>query len=79
MCFSLFRPFSEDDVKAKTPVVVTCNEDKQEVIVTQNIGNKQTDKIFGFDKVCLFLNWCLFIVLYRIPFLFLDKRSPFSI
>ncbi|KAL7618898.1 hypothetical protein Lser_V15G02121 [Lactuca serriola] len=45
------RPFSEDDVKAKTPVVVTCNEDKQEVIVTQNIGNKQTDKIFGFDKV----------------------------
>lgn len=47
----VFRPFSEDDVRAKTPMVVTCNEDKQEVIVTQNLGNKQIDKTFSFDKV----------------------------
>ncbi|KVH99972.1 Kinesin, motor domain-containing protein, partial [Cynara cardunculus var. scolymus] len=45
------RPFSEDDVRAKTPAVVACNEDKQEVIVTQNMGNKQIDKTFSFDKV----------------------------
>ncbi|XP_071690574.1 kinesin-like protein KIN-5D [Rutidosis leptorrhynchoides] len=45
------RPFSEDDVRATTPSVVTCNEDKQEVIVTQTIGNKQIGKIFSFDKV----------------------------
>ncbi|KAL4560561.1 hypothetical protein LXL04_032714 [Taraxacum kok-saghyz] len=45
------RPFNEDEVKAKTPMVVNCNEDKQEVTVTQNNGNKPTDKIFSFDKV----------------------------
>nr|XP_043611181.1 kinesin-like protein KIN-5D [Erigeron canadensis] len=45
------RPFSDDDVKAKTASVVTCNEDKQEVIVTQNMGNKHIDKAFSFDKV----------------------------
>ncbi|KAI7729764.1 hypothetical protein M8C21_003070, partial [Ambrosia artemisiifolia] len=45
------RPFSDDEVRAKTPAAVTCNEDKQEVIVTQNIGNKQSDKTFCFDKV----------------------------
>lgn len=45
------RPFNEEDVKAKTQSVVTCNDDKQEVIVTQNTGNKQTDKTFSFDKV----------------------------
>ncbi|KAJ0503217.1 putative plus-end-directed kinesin ATPase [Helianthus annuus] len=45
------RPLSDDDVRAKTPAAVTCNEDKQEVIVTQNTGNKQSDKTFCFDKV----------------------------
>ncbi|KAK9068491.1 hypothetical protein SSX86_012605 [Deinandra increscens subsp. villosa] len=45
------RPFSDDDVRAKTASVVTCNEGKQEVIVTQNMGNKQSDKTFCFDKV----------------------------
>ncbi|KAM0065565.1 putative plus-end-directed kinesin ATPase [Helianthus debilis subsp. tardiflorus] len=45
------RPLSDDDVRAKTPAAVTCNEDKQEVIVTQNMGNKQSDKTFCFDKV----------------------------
>lgn len=45
------RPFSEDDVRAKTPMVVTCNEDKQEVIVTLNTGSKLIDKTFSFDKV----------------------------
>lgn len=49
----VFRPFSEDDVRAKTPMVVTCNEDKREVIVTQNTGSKQIDKTFSFDKVRL--------------------------
>ncbi|KAI3743404.1 hypothetical protein L1987_61113 [Smallanthus sonchifolius] len=45
------RPFSDDDVRAKAPAAVACNEDKQEVIVTQNMGNKQSDKTFCFDKV----------------------------
>ncbi|PWA73788.1 kinesin motor domain-containing protein [Artemisia annua] len=45
------RPFSEDDVRAKTPMVVTCNEGKREVTVTQNTGSKQIDKTFSFDKV----------------------------
>ncbi|KAC9683460.1 hypothetical protein E3N88_45405 [Mikania micrantha] len=47
----LFRPFSDDDVRAKTPAAVTFNEDKQEVIVTQSMGNKQSEKTFCFDKV----------------------------
>ncbi|KAD3337468.1 hypothetical protein E3N88_32988 [Mikania micrantha] len=45
------RPFSDDDVRAKTPAAVTFNEDKQEVIVTQSMGNKQSEKTFCFDKV----------------------------
>ncbi|XP_076917746.1 kinesin-like protein KIN-5D [Bidens hawaiensis] len=45
------RPLSNDDVRSKVPVVVTCNEDKQEVIVSQSMGNKQSDKTFCFDKV----------------------------
>ncbi|KAK1426096.1 hypothetical protein QVD17_14764 [Tagetes erecta] len=45
------RPPSDDDVREKIPTAVTCNEDKQEVVVTQNMGNKQSDKTFCFDKV----------------------------
>ncbi|KAI7757497.1 hypothetical protein M8C21_008193 [Ambrosia artemisiifolia] len=44
------RPYSDDDLRAKTHVAVTCNEDKLDVIVTQHIGNKQLDKTFCFDK-----------------------------
>ncbi|KAJ9559081.1 hypothetical protein OSB04_013695 [Centaurea solstitialis] len=45
------RPLSEDEVRAKTPTVVACNEDEQEVTITQNMGNKLIDKTFSFDKV----------------------------
>lgn len=46
-------------MRAKTPPVVTCNEDKQEVIVTQTIGNKQIGKTFRFDKVWFVIDACL--------------------
>jgi hypothetical protein len=34
---------------------VSCNENKREVIVMQTVANKQVDRVFNFDKVCLFL------------------------
>nr|XP_017256016.1 PREDICTED: kinesin-like protein KIN-5D isoform X2 [Daucus carota subsp. sativus] len=45
------RPLSDEEVKAKTPVAVSCDELKREVTVFQNMGAKQIDKTFVFDKV----------------------------
>ncbi|KAL8516151.1 hypothetical protein ACS0TY_014716 [Phlomoides rotata] len=45
------RPMSEDEVKLRTPVVITCNDNKREVCAVQNIANKQIDRTFLFDKV----------------------------
>ncbi|CAI9105253.1 OLC1v1004137C1 [Oldenlandia corymbosa var. corymbosa] len=45
------RPLSDDEMRLKTPVVVTCNEGRREVSAVQNIANKQIDRTFAFDKV----------------------------
>ncbi|KAK6126050.1 hypothetical protein DH2020_040164 [Rehmannia glutinosa] len=46
------RPLSEDEIKTRTPLVISCDEIKQEVTAIQNTGNKQKiDKTFVFDKV----------------------------
>ncbi|XP_051131910.1 kinesin-like protein KIN-5D [Andrographis paniculata] len=45
------RPLSEDEVRLRTPAVVSCNENRREVCAVQNIANKQIDRTFVFDKV----------------------------
>lgn len=45
------RPLSEDEIKVHTPVVIKCHENRREISATQNIGNKQIDRTFAFDKV----------------------------
>ncbi|KAK1285179.1 hypothetical protein QJS10_CPB20g00522 [Acorus calamus] len=45
------RPLSEEEQRLHTPVVISCNENRQEVTVIQNIVNKQIDRTFAFDKV----------------------------
>lgn len=58
---SLFRPFSEDELRNNAPQVVTCNEIQKEVSVSQTIAGKQIDRVFTFDKVAfLFLSFFFF-------------------
>ncbi|KAG8387758.1 hypothetical protein BUALT_Bualt02G0054600 [Buddleja alternifolia] len=45
------RPLSEDEVRLRTPVVISCNDNGREVCAAQNIANKQIDRTFIFDKV----------------------------
>ncbi|KAK3016108.1 hypothetical protein RJ639_006352 [Escallonia herrerae] len=45
------RPSSDDEQRLNVPKVITCNEQKREVTVLQNLANKQVDKVFTFDKV----------------------------
>ncbi|KAK2976567.1 hypothetical protein RJ640_024188, partial [Escallonia rubra] len=45
------RPSSDDEQRLNVPKVITCNEQKREVTVSQNLANKQVDKVFTFDKV----------------------------
>ncbi|WJX18262.1 Kinesin-like protein KIN-5B, variant 2 [Trifolium repens] len=45
------RPLSDDEQKSNVPKVVSCNENKREVIVMQTVANKQVDRVFNFDKV----------------------------
>ncbi|PKA49035.1 125 kDa kinesin-related protein [Apostasia shenzhenica] len=45
------RPLSEDEARLRTPVVISCNEQRREVLAMQNIANKQIDRTFMFDKV----------------------------
>ncbi|KAL8496794.1 hypothetical protein ACS0TY_020464 [Phlomoides rotata] len=45
------RPLSEDEIRLRTPVVITCNDNRREVCAAQNIANKQIDRTFNFDKV----------------------------
>ncbi|TVU01229.1 hypothetical protein EJB05_53331, partial [Eragrostis curvula] len=46
-----FPPLSEEERRLNAPVVITCNEQRREVSVVQNIANKQIDHTFLFDKV----------------------------
>ncbi|CAJ2627591.1 unnamed protein product [Trifolium pratense] len=45
------RPLSDDEQRSNVPKVVSCNENKREVIVMQTVANKQVDRVFNFDKV----------------------------
>ncbi|KAH0454528.1 hypothetical protein IEQ34_016452 [Dendrobium chrysotoxum] len=45
------RPLSEEEARLRTPVVISCNEQRREVSAMQNIANKQIDRTFAFDKV----------------------------
>ncbi|MCE3051138.1 Kinesin- protein 11 [Datura stramonium] len=46
------RPPNEDEMKVKGPLVISCDELKQEVTATLNTATKQINKTFLFDKVC---------------------------
>ncbi|GAB2300506.1 hypothetical protein Dimus_034549 [Dionaea muscipula] len=43
------RPLNDEEEKINK--VITCNEQKREVVVLQCIANKQVDRVFTFDKV----------------------------
>ncbi|KAI3447639.1 hypothetical protein Pfo_004304 [Paulownia fortunei] len=45
------RPLSEAEIRARTPLVISCDELKQQVTATQNTAYKQIDRTFVFDKV----------------------------
>ncbi|KAK8961778.1 putative 125 kDa kinesin-related protein [Platanthera guangdongensis] len=45
------RPLSEEEMRLRTPEVISCNEHRREVVAMQNIANKQIDRTFVFDKV----------------------------
>ena len=46
-----FRPLNEDENRAKTPVTISCDEQRREVSVIQNLAHKQIDETFVFDRV----------------------------
>ncbi|KAK6779663.1 hypothetical protein RDI58_021847 [Solanum bulbocastanum] len=46
------RPPNEDEMKMKGPLVISCDDLKQEVTATLNTSTKQINKAFLFDKVC---------------------------
>lgn len=48
-----FRPLDENELKLNVPRVITCNENRREVTVSQNVASKQLDRVFTFDKVCM--------------------------
>ncbi|KAJ7977073.1 Kinesin-like protein [Quillaja saponaria] len=45
------RPLSDDEQRSNVPRVISCNEQRREVTVMQNLANKQVDRVFTFDKV----------------------------
>lgn len=45
------RPLNEDELRANVPQVISCNEQRREVTVLQNVASKQIDRTFTFDKV----------------------------
>ncbi|KAL8508898.1 hypothetical protein ACS0TY_016196 [Phlomoides rotata] len=45
------RPLNEDEIRARTPLLITCDENERRVTAAQNTANKQVDKTFVFDKV----------------------------
>ncbi|KAL6574761.1 hypothetical protein OROMI_012046 [Orobanche minor] len=45
------RPFTDDEQRLNVPKVITCNDSKREVTVSQNVASKQVDRVFTFDKV----------------------------
>uniref|UniRef100_A0A804MD37 Kinesin motor domain-containing protein n=1 Tax=Zea mays TaxID=4577 RepID=A0A804MD37_MAIZE len=47
----IHRPLSDEARRVSTPLVVTCNDQRREVSVAQNIANKEIDRTVAFDKV----------------------------
>lgn len=45
------RPFIDEEQRLNMPKVITCNDSKREVTVSQTVGCKQVDRVFTFDKV----------------------------
>ncbi|KAM7509768.1 hypothetical protein LguiB_008643 [Lonicera macranthoides] len=45
------RSLNDDEQRLNIPKAITCNEHKREVTISQNIANKQVDRVFTFDKV----------------------------
>ncbi|KAL8261835.1 hypothetical protein R6Q59_025884 [Mikania micrantha] len=45
------RPFSDDELRNNARHVISCNDQKREVAVSQNIAGKQIDRVYTFDKV----------------------------
>ncbi|KAL3628565.1 hypothetical protein CASFOL_027611 [Castilleja foliolosa] len=45
------RPLADDEQRLSVPRVITCNDSKREVTVSQNVASKQVDRVFTFDKV----------------------------
>lgn len=64
--FLYFRPPNEDEMKVKGPMVISCDELKQEVTATLSTAVKQINKTFLFDKV--FFLYCISIN-HSIPFI----------
>lgn len=64
--FLCFRPPSEDEVRAKAPLVISCDEEKQEVSAILNTNAKQTNRTFVFDKVWYFDD-ALSVVTFCLP------------
>lgn len=54
-----FRPLNEDEQRLNTPKVITCNESKKQVTVSQSVASKQVDRVFTFDKAWLSIPSCL--------------------
>ena len=38
------RPLNEDELRANVPQVISCNEQRREVTVLQNVASKQVDQ-----------------------------------
>lgn len=75
-CFD--RPLSEEEESLRMPVVISCNEMRREVLTVQNIGNKQIDRTFVFDKVLYEFYFYFFFLEGRFEYIELMKRCCFS-
>lgn len=77
---SVYRPFSEDELKSNAPQVISCYEHRREVTVCQNIATKQIDRTFTFDKVRkLFLLWRFTFHVHRSWMQHPEEYPPFTI
>ncbi|KAG9453650.1 hypothetical protein H6P81_006554 [Aristolochia fimbriata] len=45
------RPLNDDEQRLNVPNVISCNEQKREVSISQNVAHKQVERAFTFDKV----------------------------
>ncbi|GAB2226899.1 hypothetical protein Droror1_Dr00008696 [Drosera rotundifolia] len=45
------RPLSDEEERANVPKLISCNEQKREVVAQQTVASKQLDRLFTFDKV----------------------------